>query len=510
MRRLSSFVEGRWVEGDGAGFVLHSALNGEVIASGSAEGVDRGAAMAFARERGGPALRAMTFAQRGALLKAMSRAVHAHRDELLELSTLNYGATRGDGKFDVDGGSGTLAYYAALGASLGERTWLADGEAQGIGRSTRFVGQHLQVPRRGVALHINAFNFPAWGMCEKLAVSLLAGVPALVKPATATALVTWRIVQLWQELLPEGAVSLLVGPAGDLLDHLQAQDVIAFTGSSDTARVLRGHPRVVELGVPLNVEADSLNAAVLGPDVAPDSPTFDLFLADVVRDIVQKAGQKCTAIRRIFVPEPVLEDVRAGLEDLLGRVELGALNDGDTLMGPLATAAQQRDIQAGLDALGAVTAPFVGPFGALPEGGYYVQPQVRLAGADTSLVHAREVFGPVATVLPYAGGPVELGVEVNRGGGGLVVSVYADDPTWAGALLLELAPWHGRIYWGSKRVAGEGTGPGTVLPQLVHGGPGKAGGGEELGGERGLGFYLQRVAIQGDRALLDRALGGGT
>ncbi|HMV69936.1 MAG TPA: 3,4-dehydroadipyl-CoA semialdehyde dehydrogenase, partial [Myxococcota bacterium] len=444
------------------------------------------------------------------LLKAMSRAIHAHRDELLDLSTRSYGATRGDGKFDVDGASGTLAWYASLGASLGDRRWLPDGEPEGIGRSTRFAGQHLLVPRRGVAVHINAFNFPAWGMCEKLAVSLLAGVPALVKPATATALVTWRIVQLWEGLLPEGAVSLLVGPPGDLLDHLESQDVIAFTGSSDTARHLRAHPRVLDLGVPINVEADSLNAAVLAPDVAADSPTFDLFLADVVRDLVQKAGQKCTAIRRVFVPADRLDDVRDGLGDLLGRVELGALSDGDTVIGPLATAAQRRDVTAGLDALVAATEPFVGPVGALPDAGWFVQPQVRLAAHDAPIVHEREVFGPVATVLPYDGSAAQAAAQVNRGGGGLVVSLYSDDPAWAGEAILELGPWHGRIYWGSKRVAGEGTGPGTVLPQLVHGGPGKAGGGQELGGQRGLAFYLQRVAIQGDRALLDRALGGGS
>lgn len=511
MQRLSSFVEDRWVEPVG-GQVLVDAVSGAPVAEAGAQGLDRGAALAHARRVGGPSLRAMTFAERGALLQRLSAAVHALREELVDLSRANYGATRGDAKFDVDGASGTLAFYGALGASLGERTLLWDGEAEPIGRSARFFGQHLLVPRQGVAVHINAFNFPAWGMGEKLAVSLLAGVPALVKPATATALVTWRVVRAWHEqgLLPAGAVSLLCGEAGDLLDHLEAQDVVAFTGSSDTGRLVRGHRRVVALGVPVNVEADSLNAAVLGPDAEPGEPTFEMFAADVVRDLTQKAGQKCTATRRVLVPTHLLDAVREAFVDRLAQAPMGDPSAKGVAVGPVATAQQARDVRAGVEALAAHHATLAEGPGEPVGDGFYVRPRLFVTdrGAEATGVHDHEVFGPVATVLTYDGSADAAVRIVAAGGGTLVTSLYTDDPAFAGAVITGVGPWTGRVYWGSRKVADQGVGPGTVLPGFTHGGPGKAGGGEELGGLRGMRFYQQRVAVQGDKALVERALGG--
>lgn len=510
MQTLTSWLQDTWTAGEGPGSTLHHAVTGEALATTSTRGLDLGAAMAHARNVGGPALRAMTFAERGALLTRLSSVIHAHRDELIELAQQNSGNTRGDAKFDIDGASGTLAFYGKLGESLGDQRYLLDGGHERFSRSKRFLAQHLFVPRQGVAVHINAFNFPAWGLGEKAAVALLAGMPILAKPATATALVTWRIVQLWVEEadLPPGVVSLLCGSAGDLLDHLGPQDVVAFTGSGDTGRVIKGHPKVLEHNVPVNVEADSLNAAVLGPDVKAGSDTLEMFLGDVMRDMTQKAGQKCTATRRILIPEDQVEAVLEVLTDRLDQHIVGDPTERATTVGPLATAAQQRDINAGVEKL-AASAQKVWGLDETPDQGFYVKPALFRAdgGASAPFVHEHEVFGPVATVLPWDGtaqGAVDI---VSQGGGGLVCSLYTDDVSFGGEVVLGLAPWHGRIYWGSRKVADQGSGPGTVMPGLVHGGPGKAGGGEELGGLRGLRFYWNRCAVQGDTQLLTRALG---
>ncbi len=469
MRQLASYLMDRWVSGEGTGATLVDAATGAPVATTSTAGLDLGAAMDHARRVGGPALRGMTFAERGALLQRLSVAIHEARDELIELAILNSGNTRGDAKFDIDGASGTLAWYAALGARLGDRTYLLDGPQERFSRSKRFLAQHVRVPRRGVAVHINAFNFPAWGLAEK------------------------------------AAVALLCGGAGDLLDHLGPQDVVAFTGSGDTGRTIKGHPAVLRHNVPVNVEADSLNAAVLGPDVEPGSDTFQMFVSDVALDLTQKAGQKCTATRRIFVHRDRIGDAIAALDERLSAAVLGDPRERATTVGPLATAAQQRDIRAGIDALGRVAERVAGG-AAAPEQGFYVAPALFRAEPDAPFVHEHEVFGPVATFVPFADADhvVEL---VARGQGGLVCSLYTDDAAFGGEVVLGLAPWHGRIYWGSRKVHDQGTGPGTVLPNLVHGGPGKAGGGEELGGERGLGFYLQRCAVQGDTQLLGRVFG---
>lgn len=511
MDTVKHFLRGGWIEGEGEPVLVRDPVSDEPIASLRDEGLDLGAALAWGREVGGPTLRAMSFAERGAVLGAWGRAIHAHRDELLELARRDSGNTRGDAKFDVDGAAGTLAYYAALGRELGEGRVLADGEAEPLLRSKRFVGRHWFVPRRGVAVHLNAFNFPAWGLCEKAACAILAGVPVFAKPAPEAPLVAARIVAIWHEegLIPEGALQLLAGRPGDLLDHLEAQDVVAFTGSRETGRIVRAHPRVLALGVPVNVEADSLNAAVVGPDVEPDSDTFQMFAADVARDLSQKAGQKCTALRRILVPVALVDAAVEAIGERVANEALGDPSGKDARIGPLATSAQRDAVRAGIAALGATARLAWEHPGPAPADGAYVAPALFRddRGAEAPFVHEHEIFGPVATILPYEGDPAQAARIVARGGGGLVCAVYSDDAAWAGALIGEIAPWHGRIVWGSAKVHDQGAGPGTVLPNLVHGGPGAAGGGEELGGLRGLQRYWQRVAIQGDRALLERLFG---
>jgi oxepin-CoA hydrolase/3-oxo-5,6-dehydrosuberyl-CoA semialdehyde dehydrogenase len=510
MVELSSFLEGKWVRGTGGAATLVNPATEEPLATAAAGGLDLGAALRFARERGGPALRALSFRQRGELLRAMSRAVHAHRDELLELATRNGGNTRSDAKFDVDGASGTLAAYADLAPELGEGRVLLDGDGAQLGRSPRLWGQHVLLPRRGVAVLVNAFNFPAWGFAEKAATALLAGMPVLAKPATSTALVAWRIARILSEekVLPEGALSLLAGAAGDLVDHLEGQDVLAFTGSSATGALLRSHPAVLANGVRVNVEADSLNAAVLGPDAADGSDVCGQFLADVVRDVTQKAGQKCTAIRRAWVPVERLDAVVAALRERLAAVRVGDPAGEGVDMGPVATAQQHRDVAAGIAALARDARPALGGE-PLPGKGYFVPPTLLVGTAPRAgdSVHQHEVFGPAVTVLPYDGSPGQAAERVSWGRGGLVCSLYSDDRAFVEEAVLGLAPFHGRVVLGSSKVAAQAIPPGTVLPQLVHGGPGRAGAGEELGGRRGLALYSQRVALQGDRQLVEAVAG---
>ena len=504
MKTLRSFVEGKWVEGKEPFATLVNPATEEPLARTSTNGIDFGAAVELSREQGGPALRELTFAQRGELLKAWSKALHAARDELIALAMQNGGNTRGDAKFDVDGAIGTIAHYAELGAQLGSLRALRDGEAVQLGRTARYAGIHLWVPRDGVAVHVNAFNFPAWGTCEKAACALLAGMPMISKPATSTALVAWRVAEIAAQLLLPGAFQFICGSPGDLLERLGPQDVVAFTGSSQTASKLR--EQLSRRGARLNVEADSLNAAVLGPDVQPGSTTWDLFVQDVARDVTQKAGQKCTAVRRIFVAGDHLAAAQEALVDRLAQVRVGDPARAEVTMGPLSTSDQLRDVRAGIARLTSEAQPVFGGDGtvnalASAGKGYFVGPVLLLSRdpANARIMHQDEVFGPVATLAP-AKSPADL---VRRGGGGLVCSVYSDDRDFLRQCVLAIAPYHGRIYVGSEKVAGQTMGPGTVLPQLLHGGPGHAGGGEELGGLRGLQLYSQRVAIQADRSLLD-------
>ncbi len=508
LRLLASHVGGRWVAGSGAAQPLFNPTTEEPLAAASSDGLDLAAALDFARSLGGPALRALTFTERGALLKAIAETMQEHRAELLELGIANGGNTRSDAKFDVDGAIGTLLAYADVGAALGGQRFLVDGEGIPLGRSPRFHGQHVAVPRRGVAVHVNAFNFPAWNFAEKAAVALLAGMPVLTKPATSSALLAHRIVELLAEgkVLPEGALSLLVGAPRELLSHLGAQDVLAFTGSGATAERIRALPNVIRHSVRVNVEADSLNAAVLAPEVEPRSDMYETFLRDVVRDMTQKAGQKCTAIRRVLVPRERVADVASDLTELLSEVTVGNPAEEATRMGPLATASQRDEAREGIAAL-AREAEKRFEQTSLPGKGYFVGPTLLEARAEARLVHDREVFGPVATLVPYGEeGPAEL---VARGEGGLVCSLYAEDHRFVDATVFEVAAHNGRIFLGHPKIE-LSPGPGTVLPQLVHGGPGRAGGGEELGGPRGLALYMQRVALEGSRPTIEKLVGRRT
>jgi 3,4-dehydroadipyl-CoA semialdehyde dehydrogenase len=516
METLESYVAGAWVAGSGKKSVLVNPTTEEPLAETSTEGVDFAKAVAFARAEGGPALRAMTFAERGELLRAMSRVIHQSRDALIEVAIKNAGNTRGDAKFDIDGASGTLAYYAQLGKDLGAERFLLDGEMTQLGRAPRFVGHHMSLPRHGVAVHVNAFNFPAWGLAEKAACAILAGMPVISKPATSTALLAFRIMKLIvdEKILPPGALSFVAGSPGDLLSHLGGQDVLAFTGSSDTGAMLRGMPNIIKSSVRVNVEADSLNGAVLGADVEQGSDTYNMFLRDVVRDITQKAGQKCTAIRRVFVPRAKLADVQADLVERLRDAKVGDPAAEGVTVGPLATAQQLRDVRAGIERLareGKVVLGGLGPFdrvGVAGDKGYFVQPTlfVNESPETAKEVHEHEVFGPAASLLPYDSSAQAI-ADVQKGAGGLVCSVYSDDRAFVGEVVMGIAPFHGRLMLGSEKIADQTPGPGTVLPQSIHGGPGRAGGGEELGGVRGLAFYSQRVAIQGARPVLDALLG---
>ena len=517
METLGSFLSGRWQTGASPHATLFDPTSGESIAQTSTRGLDFGEALRHARDVGGPTLRAMSFAQRGALLGAIASALHDHRDELLSLSTRSGGNTRGDAKFDVDGCSGTIAWYAKLGAELGDGRFLGDGDIIPLARNPRYIGAHVKVPRHGVAIHINAFNFPGWGFGEKAACAILAGMPVVTKPATSTAVLTHRMFRVIMDagVVPDGVLSLVCGSAGDLLEHVESQDVLAFTGSADTGMSIRGMERVRRMGVRVNIEADSLNAAVLGPDLDPDSEGYQLFVREVLKDLTQKAGQKCTAIRRIFVPRESLDTVREDLREGYAAVRVGNPAVKGVQMGPVATSSQVKDVRAGVRRL-AEHGRFVfgdgGP-GELTDAtdeGYFVGPTlIEVPGIDDGgPVHELEVFGPVQTIVPYDGSAAEAVRGVCKGLGGLVASVYTDDKRFASDVVLGLAPYHGRLHIGSSRIAEHSTGPGTVLPQMVHGGPGRAGGGEELGGLRGLDFYTQRVALQGFQGFLDGRFGG--
>ncbi|MBM3976085.1 MAG: 3,4-dehydroadipyl-CoA semialdehyde dehydrogenase [Planctomycetes bacterium] len=500
MQTLSSYVLGRWQTGSGAPTLLYNPATEEPLAQCGTGGVDMAAVLRHAREQGGPALRALGFRRRGELLLGLSQALHAKREELIELSVANGGNTRGDAKFDIDGATGTLAYYAGLAKALPEGNVLPDGAGIQLGRTARYWGQHVHVPRPGVAVHINAFNFPAWGMLEKMACALLAGMPVVEKPGTPSALVAWRIAEVLVEskLLPEGSYQFLCGSAGDLLDHMGPQDALAFTGSSATGARLRGHPALVRHNTRVNIEADSLNAAVLAADVESGSETYGAFLANVALDIQQKAGQKCTATRRVLVPKARVDEVVAELSAALGRLVVGDPADAKTNVGPLASAEALRDVRAGIERLQHYARAACGGVEPIGSRGYFVRPTLLVAvDANAKVFHEHEVFGPCASILPYDGAPEAAAALCNRGGGGLVSSVYSNDPRWLGAVVEGVAPWLGRVWTMSDKLAGHATAPGLVLPHTNHGGPGRAGGGEELGGLRGLSLYLNRCAIQG-------------
>lgn len=513
MLKLKSFVCGDWHEGSGNTVALLNPATEETLAETSTDGVDFAAALEHARTVGGPALRALTFSERAEKLQGLYDVLFAKREDFIELSISNGGNTRNDAKFDVDGATGTLLAYIDVGKTLGDRHLINDGESVQIGRTPRYAGKHILSPLHGAAVHVNAFNFPAWGMIEKAAVALLAGMPVVSKPATSTALLAHRMTEVIAEsgVLPDGAFSFIAGSIGDLLDHLGPQDVLAFTGSGDTAALLRGLDAHTHRSARINVEADSLNAAIMGPDVEMGNETWQLMLNEVTTDVRQKAGQKCTAIRRVFVPPAQIHKFVEALQERLEDIIVGNPAETNVRLGPLVSRNQLDDVSAGIEALAKQAGKVTGTLNpenmpGVDQGkGFFLTPHLFQAddAATAPVVHEREVFGPVVTVMPYE----DNGTLINTcaaGGGSLVSSVYSDDRNFSRELLVGLAPFNGRLTHGNSKVSGKSPGPGTVMPMLVHGGPGRAGGGEELGGTRGLSFYMQRTAVQGYSALLDK------
>lgn len=527
---LKNYVAGQWLAGTSAGITLTDPVTGEALVRVSSEGLDLPHVFGFAREHGGAALRALTYAERAGRLAEIVRLLQAKRDDYYAIATANSGTTRNDSAVDIDGGIFTLSYYAKLGAGLGDVHALRDGESASLSKDQSFSVQHVLTPTRGVALFINAFNFPSWGLWEKAAPALLSGVPVIVKPATATAWLTQRMVAdvVDAGILPAGALSVICGSSAGLLDQVQAFDVVSFTGSAATAATLRAHAAFVQHGARLNVEADSLNSAILCTDATPQTPAFELFIKEVVREMTVKSGQKCTAIRRVFVPDTVLDAVVEALKARLAKVTVGNPRNENVRMGSLVSREQYENVLAGIAALReeAVLAydgsgtPLVD---ADPAIAACMAPHLFVVNDPerATLLHEVEVFGPVATVAPYrlathaAGLPEAHAIALaRRGAGSLVASIYANDDAHLARVALELADSHGRVHAVSPSVQQSQTGHGNVMPMSLHGGPGRAGGGEELGGLRALNFYHRRAAIQasgaGIEALMRTTQSAGT
>jgi oxepin-CoA hydrolase/3-oxo-5,6-dehydrosuberyl-CoA semialdehyde dehydrogenase len=504
--KLQSYVGGEWRSGRDHGVIMRDATTGETVGEVSSAGINFAAVLSYAREVGGPALRAMTFHERAAVLKRLAKHLSELKEEFYALS-FRTGATRNDSWVDIDGGIGTVfAFAGKAGRELPNSRVYLDGAVEGLSKGGSFVGQHLYVSREGAAVHINAFNFPVWGMLEKLAPALLAGVPAIVKPATATAYLTELVVRRIIEsgILPAGALQLVCGSLGDLFDHLNCQDTVSFTGSADTAAKLRVHPTLIRHAVRFVAETDSLNSSILAADAAPGTPEFDLFVKEVVREMTVKAGQKCTAIRKALVPGAVLSDVVAALQALLQKTVVGDPRADEVRMGPLVSLEQRADVLrrvAELQREAEIVSGHPERFelkGADRERGGFLPPLLLLCrdAHAARATHEVEAFGPVATVLPYTSADDAIALA-RRGGGSLVASVFSADDGLANKFVSGLAPYHGRILVVNRDCAKESTGHGSPLAPLVHGGPGRAGGGEELGGIRGVLHYMQRTAVQG-------------
>lgn len=517
MSTLESYVAGRWQAGADDGEPVLDAVTGQEITRVSSHGIDFAALVAHAREVGGPAVRRLTFHERAGLLKQLALHLGGFKDELYALSART-GATRRDSAVDIDGGIGTLFSYASKGKrELPDDTVVLDGALEPLGKGGTFVGQHLYASRPGVAVQINAFNFPVWGMLEKLAPAFLAGLPSIVKPGSQTAYLTEAVMRriVASGILPEGTLQLVCGGAGTLLDELGEQDSVAFTGSAHTAEILRGHPSVLHRGVRLGVEADSLNCSILGPDVGPEDPELDLFVKGVVTEMTVKAGQKCTAIRRVVVPEAMADDVVAAIGARLDRITVGDPTDPSVRMGALASLGQRDEVRKAIEALRTSADIVYGDpahvdvVGADAERGAFLSPVLLRARPGAAEPHEVEPFGPVATVLTY--GSLDEAVELAaRGRGSLVASLVTHDPQVARQVARGLAPWHGRLLVLDRDDAAESTGHGSPLPMLVHGGPGRAGGGEELGGVRGVLHHMQRTAVQGSPDMLTAITGRWT
>lgn len=515
-KMLLNYANDQWVGATGGTALLRSAITGDVVAETGSQGLNFAAMLQHARTVGGPALRSMTFHARARMIKALAEAIMARKEELYELAWAT-GGTRQDNWIDIEGGAGTLFAISSKGRrELPDDVILIDGDMEPIGKMGTFVGQHVYTSMQGVAVQINAFNFPVWGMLEKLGPSLLAGMPVVVKPASATAYVTEAAVRIMIEanVLPAGALQLVVGPVGDLLDHLTCQDLVSFTGSADTAQKLQSHPVIAREAVRFIAERDSLNATVLGPDAAPDTPEFDLFVKEVVREMTTKAGQKCTAIRRAFVPAEYLDAAEAAVVERLAKIVVGNPQIEGVTMGALASMSQLEDVRAKARGLQTEARLVFGEIdrvdavGVEPGQGAFVSPLLFRADDPWSakLIHDMEPFGPVATLMPYK--DIEDAIALaNRGQGSLALSLFNYDPAVTRRFVLGAAAYHGRIVTIDRDSARESTGHGSPLPNLIHGGPGRAGGGEEMGGIRGVKHHMQRSALQGSPRQLSAVVG---
>ena len=507
---LPNFFAGRWQTGTGAGTPLFDPVLGTELARVSNQGIDLAEGFAHAREQGGSALRALSYGQRAALLGKLVEVLQAHRGAYHEIATANSGTVVKDSGVDIDGAIFTLGYYAKQGAALGDATLLLDGERIRMAKDPAFQTQHIQVPTHGVALFINAFNFPSWGLWEKAAPALLSGVPVIIKPATATAWLTQRMVKdvIDAGVLPVGALSVICGSSTGLMDQLQAFDVVSFTGSAETGRLIRSHRAVTELSVRCNIEADSLNSALLAPTTTADGEAFKLLVAEVAREMTVKSGQKCTAIRRIFVPRALYAAAAQAIAARLAKTTVGNPRNETVRMGALVSQEQKAHVLAGLAQLKTeATVLFDGNSTALVDAdasSACVAPV--LLGTESPMsarvLHAVEVFGPVSTLMPYDSLEQAYAL-IRRGQGSLVCSLYSEDPIFTAQASVELASSHGRVHAVSPDVAALHSGHGNVMPMSLHGGPGRAGGGEELGGLRALNFYHRRAAVQGSALALD-------
>lgn len=515
MKKLKNYALGSWIQGEGEGSPLYNSVTGEIVAMSTTKGLDFGEILEYGRRKGGAPLRKMTFQERGNMLKKLALYLTKRKEQFYEVS-YKTGATRADSWVDIEGGFGNLFSNASLRKNFANQTFHVDGDFVDISRGGSFAAQHIMVPKRGVAIHINAYNFPVWGMLEKCATNWMAGVPAVVKPATATSFLTEAVVReiIYSGILPEGALQLICGSARTILDRVDSQDVVTFTGSASTGQMLKAHPRIISESVPFNMEADSLNCSVLGEKATPDTPEFDLFIKEVRKEMTSKCGQKCTAIRRIIVPEYLVEDVKIALGKQLGRIGIGNPTADGVRMGALASRDQVIEVRERVKEL-AQTAEIV--YGSLDkidlidadyDKGAFLSPILLLEKNPYKNlgVHEIEAFGPVSTIMPYKG--IEQAVELAQmGKGSLCASIATFDDAEAREFVVGAASHHGRILILNRENAKQSTGHGSPLPTLVHGGPGRAGGGEEMGGMRGINHYLQRCAVQGTPTTLSAITG---
>jgi len=508
--KLGNYITGKWIEGDGDGQQLYNAVNGEIIATATTKGLDFASILDYGRKTGSPALRKMTFQERGRMLKALALHLLQHKEKFYQLS-YKTGATRADSWVDIEGGIGNLFSNASLRRKLPDEIFALDGENIGLSKGGTFAAQHILLPKEGVAIHINAFNFPVWGMLEKIAVNLLAGVAAVVKPASITSFLTEAVVReiIASKILPEGALQLICGSAGNLLDHVTSQDVISFTGSASTGLMLKSNPNILRENVPFNLEADSLNCIVLGEDVTPEMPEWDIFIKEVRKEMTSKCGQKCTAIRRIFVPENKMEDVWKAISKSLAQTTIGNPENEKVRMGALAGQSQKKEVLEQVQKLLASSQILYGSLDSVElidadnKKGAFMSPLL-LKNEEpfaSDEVHKVEAFGPVSTIMPYKNRDESIALS-KLGKGSLCSSLVTTNEQIARNFVLGSGTFHGRILVLNRDCAKESTGHGSPLPMLIHGGPGRAGGGEEMGGLRGIKHYMQRVAVQGSPSML--------